>query len=295
MKGERKMKCPQCGHENGKNAQICAQCGSTLPAPHASPASPRSLHEIAGSPWLLAAAASASVALLLFLLQALLFPALQEGFNAFLAACGVISPWDGTIVGAASIFFFLPAVALCAGLWIAYGSARRTGKVSPAAYKALRTALHASFLLFTAVAVALLVCLFPLHLPEFAKKKVITGFSVAVFLWLLSAVYYGMGRMTLKAAPYRGLRQKQGTVPCTILLSCNGLFTVALFLGLISACFPRTLFSSPVTFLPAFLDGFCRGGSRILGIFCLLAWMAERALLTMLLLRCRRLFSPKAR
>jgi hypothetical protein len=38
--GVRGMKCPECNSENSDNARLCGDCGTRLPSPEESPASP---------------------------------------------------------------------------------------------------------------------------------------------------------------------------------------------------------------------------------------------------------------
>lgn len=284
-KGECIMTCPQCGTENAADARLCRHCGATLP--EGPQPVPLRLQHVAASRLCLLTAAVSSAGLVLFLLLTLLFPAMQHGFHELAASVGVLLPKDGRLFGGAAFFFFLPSAALCAGLWLAWRAARKEEPVPLTAYRAFRAAAWMEFVLLTVLCLPLHLYLFPFHLPDFARSRVLSGYIGLLVIWAISLVYFSVSRRFLRALGWRTLREKQGPGPCCVMLGINALLALAMVLGAFSGLFSESLFSG---FFPlAFFDGLCRGGGRLLAVLSLLVWAAIRVLLALLLLRLRPL------
>ena len=280
-KGECIMTCPQCGTENAADARLCRHCGATLP--EGPQPVPLRLQHVAASRLCLLTAAVSTAGLVLFLLLTLLFPAMQQGFHELAASVGVLLPKDGRLFGGAAFFFFLPSAALCAGLWLAWRAARKEEPVPLTAYRAFRAAAWMEFVLLTVLCLPLHLYLFPFHLPDFARSRVLSGYIGLLVIWAISLVYFCVSRRFLRALGWRALREKQGTGPCCVMLGINVLLALAMVLGAFSGLFSESLFSG---FFPlAFFDGLCRGGGRLLAVLSLLVWAAIRVLLALLLLR----------
>ena len=280
-KGECIMTCPQCGTENAADARLCRHCGATLP--EGPQPVPLRLQHVAASRLCLLTATVSTAGLVLFLLLTLLFPAMQHGFHELAASVGVLLPKDGRLFGGAAFFFFLPSAALCAGLWLAWRAARKEEPVPLTAYRAFRAASWMEFVLLTVLCLPLHLYLFPFHLPDFARSRVLSGYIGLLIIWAISLVYFCVSRRFLRALGWRTLREKQGTGPCSVMLGINVLLALAMVLGAFSGLFSESLFSG---FFPlAFFDGLCRGGGRLLAVLSLLVWAAVRVLLALLLLR----------
>ena len=280
-KGECIMTCPQCGTENAADARLCRHCGATLP--EGPQPVPLRLQHVAASRLCLLTAAVSTAGLVLFLLLTLLFPAMQHGFHELAASVGVLLPKDGRLFGGAAFFFFLPSAALCAGLWLAWRAARKEEPVPLTAYRAFRAAAWMEFVLLTVLCLPLHLYLFPFHLPDFARSRVLSGYIGLLIIWAISLVYFCVSRRFLRALGWRTLREKQGPGPCSVMLGINVLLALAMVLGAFSGLFSESLFSG---FFPlAFFDGLCRGGGRLLAVLSLLVWAAIRVLLALLLLR----------
>lgn len=139
------------------------------------------------------------------------------------------------------------------------------------------------FVLLTVLCLPLHLYLFPFHLPDFARSRVLSGYIGLLVIWAISLVYFCVSRRFLRALGWRALREKQGTGPCCVMLGINVLLALAMVLGAFSGLFSESLFSG---FFPlAFFDGLCRGGGRLLAVPSLLVWAAIRVLLALLLLR----------
>ena len=275
------MTCPQCGTENAADARLCRHCGATLP--EGPQPVPLRLQHVAASRLCLLTATVSTAGLVLFLLLTLLFPAMQHGFHELAASVGVLLPKDGRLFGGAAFFFFLPSAALCAGLWLAWRAARKEEPVPLTAYRAFRAAAWMEFVLLTVLCLPLHLYLFPFHLPDFARSRVLRGYIGLLVIWAISLVYFCVSRRFLRALGWRTLREKQGTGPCSVMLGINVLLALAMVLGAFSGLFSESLFSG---FFPlAFFDGLCRGGGRLLAVLSLLVWAAIRVLLALLLLR----------
>lgn len=275
------MTCPQCGTENAADTRLCRHCGATLP--EGPQPVPLRLQHVAASRLCLLTATVSTAGLVLFLLLTLLFPAMQHGFHELAASVGVLLPKDGRLFGGAAFFFFLPSSALCAGLWLAWRAARKEEPVPLTAYRAFRAAAWMEFVLLTVLCLPLHLYLFPFHLPDFARSRVLSGYIGLLVIWAISLVYFCVSRRFLRALGWRTLREKQGTGPCCVMLGINVLLALAMVLGAFSGLFSESLFSG---FFPlAFFDGLCRGGGRLLAVLSLLVWAAIRVLLALLLLR----------
>ena len=208
---------------------------------------------------------------------------MQHGFHELAASVGVLLPKDGRLFGGAAFFFFLPSAALCAGLWLAWRAARKEEPVPLTAYRAVRAAAWMEFVLLTVLCLPLHLYLFPFHLPDFARSRVLSGYIGLLIIWAISLVYFCVSRRFLRALGWRTLREKQGPGPCSVMLGINVLLALAMVLGAFSGLFSESLFSG---FFPlAFFDGLCRGGGRLLAVLSLLVWAAIRVLLALLLLR----------
>lgn len=168
------MTCPQCGTENAADARLCRHCGATLP--EGPQPVPLRLQHVAASRLCLLTATVSTAGLVLFLLLTLLFPAMQHGFHELAASVGVLLPKDGRLFGGAAFFFFLPSAALCAGLWLAWRAARKEEPVPLTAYRAFRAAAWMEFVLLTVLCLPLHLYLFPFHLPDFARSRVLSGY-----------------------------------------------------------------------------------------------------------------------
>ena len=252
------MTCPQCGTENAADARLCRHCGATLP--EGPQPVPLRLQHVAASRLCLLTAAVSTAGLVLFLLLTLLLPAMQHGGHELAAAVGVLLPKDGRLFGGAAFFFFLPSAALCAGLWLAWRAARKEAPVPLTAYRAFRAAAWMEFVLLTVLCLPLHLYLFPFHLPDFARSRVLSGYIGLLIIWAISLVYFCVSRRFLRALGWRTLREKQGTGPCCVMLGINVLLALAMALGAFSGLFSESLVSG---FFPlAFFDGLCRGGGR---------------------------------
>ena len=272
------MTCPQCGTENAADARLCRHCGATLP--EGPQPVPLRLQHVAASRLCLLTAAVSTAGLVLFLLLTLLFPAMQHGFHELAASVGVLLPKDGRLFGGAAFFFFLPSAALCAGLWLAWRAARKEEPVPLTAYRAFRAAAWMEFVLLTVLCLPLHLYLFPFHLPDFARSRVLSGYIGLLAIWAISLVYFCVSRRFLRALGWRTLREKQGPGPCCVMLGINALLALAMVLGAFSGLFSESLFSG---FFPlVFFDGLCRGGGRLLAVLSLLVWAAVRVLLALL-------------
>ena len=269
------------GTENAADARLCRHCGATLP--EGPQPVPLRLQHVAASRLCLLTATVSTAGLVLFLLLTLLFPAMQHGFHELAASVGVLLPKDGRLFGGAAFFFFLPSAALCAGLWLAWRAARKEEPVPLTAYRAFRAAAWMEFVLLTVLCLPLHLYLFPFHLPDFARSRVLSGYIGLLIIWAISLVYFCVSRRFLRALGWRTLREKQGPGPCSVMLGINVLLALAMVLGAFSGLFSESLFSG---FFPlAFFDGLCRGGGRLLAVLSLLVWAAIRVLLALLLLR----------
>ena len=258
------MTCPQCGTEHAADARLCRHCGATLP--EGPQPVPLRLQHVAASRLCLLTATVSTAGLVLFLLLTLLFPAMQHGFHELAASVGVLLPKDGRLFGGAAFFFFLPSAALCAGLWLAWRAARKEEPVPLTAYRAFRAAAWMEFVLLTVLCLPLHLYLFPFHLPDFARSRVLSGYIGLLIIWAISLVYFCVSRRFLRALGWRTLREKQGTGPCSVMLGINVLLALAMVLGAFSGLFSESLFSG---FFPlAFFDGLCRGGGGS-GLGCL--------------------------
>lgn len=216
--------------------------------------SPR-LQHVAASRLCLLTAAVSTAGLVLFLLLTLLFPAMQHGFHELAASVGVLLPKDGRLFGGAAFFFFLPSAALCGGLWLAWRAARKEEPVPLTAYRAFRAAAWMEFVLLTVLCLPLHLYLFPFHLPDFARSRVLSGYIGLLIIWAISLVYFSVSRRFLRALGWRTLREKQGPGPCCVMLGINALLALAMVLGAFSGLFSESLFSG---FFPlAFFDGLC--------------------------------------
>ena len=184
----------------------------------------------------------------------------QHGFHELAASVGVLLPKDGRLFGGAAFFFVLPSAALCAGLWLAWRAARKEEPVPLTAYRAFRAAAWMEFVLLTVLCLPLHLYLFPFHLPDFARSRVLSGYIGLLIIWAISLVYFCVSRRFLRALGWRTLREKQGPGPCSVMLGINVLLALAMVLGAFSGLFSESLFSG---FFPlAFFDGLCRGGGR---------------------------------
>ena len=235
------MTCPQCGTENAADARLCRHCGATLP--EGPQPVPLRLQHVAASRLCLLTAAVSTAGLVLFLLLTLLFPAMQHGFHELAASVGVLLPKDGRLFGGAAFFFFLPSAALCAGLWLAWRAARKEEPVPLTAYRAFRAAAWMEFVLLTVLCLPLHLYLFPFHLPDFARSRVLSGYIGLLIIWAISLVYFCVSRRFLRALGWRTLREKQGPGPCCVMLGINALLALTMVLGAFSGLFSESLFS----------------------------------------------------
>lgn len=214
------MTCPQCGTENAADARLCRHCGATLRRAR-SPV-PLRLQHVAASRLCLLTAAVSTAGLVLFLLLTLLFPAMQHGFHELAASVGVLLPKDGRLFGGAAFFFFLPSAALCAGLWLAWRAARKEEPVPLTAYRAFRAAAWMEFVLLTVLCLPLHLYLFPFHLPDFARSRVLSGYIGLLIIWAISLVYFwrepplsagsSVGRTLRRKAGPRSVQRVLGTM-----------------------------------------------------------------------------------
>lgn len=151
---------------------------------------PLRLQHVAASRLCLLTATVSTAGLVLLLLLTLLFPAMQHGFHELAASVGVLLPKDGRLFGGAAFFFFLPSAALCAGLWLAWRAARKEEPVPLTAYRAFRAAAWMEFVLLTVLCLPLHLYLFPFHLPDFARSRVLSGYIGLLIIWAISLVYF---------------------------------------------------------------------------------------------------------
>lgn len=139
------------------------------------------------------------------------------------------------------------------------------------------------FVLLTVLCLPLHLYLFPFHLPDFARSRVLSGYIGLLIIWAIGLVYFCVSRRFLRALGWRTLREKQGPGPCSVMLGINVLLALAMVLGAFSGLFRRAC--SPAFSRWPSLMACAANGRRLLAVLSLLVWAAIRVLLALLLLR----------